>query len=250
VWIDTTSLDPESVARHLDDVHGVIVPGGFGQRGVEGKIECVKHARTRGIPYLGICLGFQVAVIEFARNVLGLPRANSSEFDSKSPDLVISELPDQKRLEGLVGGTMRLGAQDVAVERGTLAAFLYDNRDLIRERFRHRYEVEPAYLDRLQAAGMRFTGRHPNHPIMQILELDQSIHPYFVGGQFHPELTSRPLRPQPMFMGLVAAAIARAKPELTREQISERWLRPSDGAATATRDTPPARSPVPARGRG
>ncbi len=249
-WIDTTSLDPESVARHLDDVHGVIVPGGFGQRGVEGKIECVKHARTRGIPYLGICLGFQVAVIEFARNVLGLPRANSSEFDSKSPDLVISELPDQKRLEGLVGGTMRLGAQDVAVERGTLAAFLYDNRDLIRERFRHRYEVEPAYLDRLQAAGMRFTGRHPNHPIMQILELDQSIHPYFVGGQFHPELTSRPLRPQPMFMGLVAAAIARAKPELTREQISERWLRPSDGAATATRDTPPARSPVPARGRG
>jgi len=229
-WIDTSTIEPSNVAAALDGVHGVIVPGGFGQRGVEGKIACVEHARTQRIPFLGICLGFQMAVIEYARNVLGLHDAGSTEFDAGTSEPVISELPEQKKLEGLVGGTMRLGAQDVAITPGSLACYLYDGRTMIRERFRHRYEVEPAYVDRLTAAGLRFSGRHPGHPIMQVLELDQTVHPYFVGAQFHPELTGRPLRPQPMFMGLVAAAIARARPELPREQISERWLRPIVGA--------------------
>jgi CTP synthase len=225
-WIDTSTIEPGNVASALDGVHGVIVPGGFGQRGVEGKIACVEHARTQRIPFLGICLGFQMAVIEYARNVLRLHEANSTEFDAATPEPVISELPDQKRLEGLVGGTMRLGAQDVSITPGSLACYLHDGRTMIRERFRHRYEVEPRYVDQLTAAGLRFSGRHPAHPIMQVLELEQSVHPYFVGAQFHPELTGRPLRPQPMFMGLVAAAIARARPELPREQISERWLPP------------------------
>ncbi|MFO0874625.1 MAG: CTP synthase [Phycisphaerales bacterium] len=224
-WIDTTGVDGNNVAAQLDGVDAVIVPGGFGTRGVEGKIQCVQHAREQRIPYLGICLGFQVAVIEYARNVLGLARANSTEFDPRTPDPVIDELPGQKKIEGLLGGTMRLGAQDVAIEPGSLASMLFDGRTMIHERFRHRYEVEPAYIDRLAAAGLRFSGRHPRHPIMQVLELDASAHPYFIGGQFHPELTSRPLRPQPMFMGLVAAAIAHSRPDLPREAIGERWLR-------------------------
>ena len=214
-WIDTTEIHHTNVEQRLGGLDGVIVPGGFGNRGVEGKIACVKYCREKGVPYLGICLGFQVAVIEYARNVLGLKHANSTEFQSDSPDAVISELPEQKRIEGL-GGTMRLGAQDVAVAPGTLASFLFGERSTIRERFRHRYEVDPGYVDRLEAAGMIFSGRHPSRPIMQFLELapgevgeGRTTHPFFIGAQWHPELTSRPLRPQPMFMGLVAAAIRR-----------------------------------------
>jgi CTP synthase len=137
---------------------------------------------------------------------------------------------------------MRLGAQDVLLEGGSLASFLFDGQRSIRERFRHRSEVDPAYLDRLVKAGLLFTGRHPTQPIMQVLELPGSIHPYFVAAQFHPELTSRPLRPQPMFMGLIAAAVARSDPTLPREAISERWLRPRRAdAADASRTAP---SPV------
>jgi CTP synthase len=214
-WIDTTDVSDGNVTERLTGVDAVIVPGGFGVRGIEGKIACAKYCRENNVPYLGICLGFQVAVMEFARNVCGLADASSTEFDRKefkTPHPVISELPEQKKIEGL-GGTMRLGAQDVAIKPGTLAHFLYGSTT-IRERFRHRYEVDPAYIARLEAGGMVFSGRHPRQPIMQILELPQSAepgaisHPFFIGGQFHPELTSRPLRPQPLFMGLVAAAIA------------------------------------------
>ncbi len=222
-WIDTTEITPGDVGSQLNDVHAVIVPGGFGRRGVEGKIACVQYARENRIPYLGICLGFQVAVIEYARHVLGLSAANSTEFDPRSADPVISELPEQKKLEGIVGGSMRLGAQDVQLTPGSLAAALFAAAS-VRERFRHRYEVEPAYIDRFEEHGLHFTGRHPSQPIMQILELSPSVHPYFIGGQFHPELTSRPLHPQPMFMGLVAAAIKRASPTLSRDEIGARWL--------------------------
>jgi CTP synthase len=213
-WIDTTDVTEASIAERLAGVDAVIVPGGFGVRGIEGKIACARHCRESGVPYLGICLGFQVAVIEFARNICGLAGASSTEFDRKefkTPYPVISELPEQKQIEGL-GGTMRLGAQDVAIRAGTLAAHLYGGTT-IRERFRHRYEVDPAYIPKLEAGGMVFSGRHPRQPIMQIMELPQPgesgpiTHPYFIGGQFHPELTSRPLRPQPLFMGLVAAAM-------------------------------------------
>lgn len=217
---DTTDLTESRVAEELADMDAVIVPGGFGARGVEGKLSVVKHCRETGLPYLGICLGFQVAVIEYARNVLGLAGAASTEFDPNSPHPVISELPEQKKIEGL-GGSMRLGAQDVLLAPDSLANFLFSGKQSIRERFRHRYEVEPEYIERLTEAGLIFSGRHPSQPIMQVLELaqpqqvdedagnSQPTHPYFVAAQFHPELTSRPLEPQPMFMGLCAAAIAR-----------------------------------------
>lgn len=218
-WIDTTNINDANVVERIGSFDGVIVPGGFGSRGVEGKIACVKYCRESGTPYLGICLGFQVAVIEFARNVLGIKDAFSTEFDPMCGSPVISELPEQKKIEGL-GGTMRLGAHDVKITPDTLASFLAGGKTSIHERFRHRYEVDPTFIEQLEAGGLIFSGRHPEQPIMQILELPSSsstdlvdpehriTHPYFIGAQFHPELTSRPLSPQPMFMGLVAASLA------------------------------------------
>ena len=229
-WIDTTDIENAADAGSvLDSLDAIIVPGGFGIRGVEGKIRCVEHARTQGLPFLGICLGFQVAVIEYARHVLGLQDAHSTEFAANTPDSVIAELPDQKKLEGIMGGTMRLGAQDVALEPGSLVSFLHGGAIRIHERFRHRFEVEPAYIDRLQEAGLRFSGRHPDHPIMQVLELPIETHPYFIGAQYHPELTGRPLAPQPLFMGLVAAAIARRDPEFALTSVGRRWVRQGNG---------------------
>ncbi|MCB9846649.1 MAG: CTP synthase [Phycisphaeraceae bacterium] len=251
-WLETTDVTDANVAQRLAGLDAVIVPGGFGARGIEGKIACVRHCRETSLPYLGICLGMQVAVIEFARNVLGIANSNSTEFDPACPEPVISELPEQKKIEGL-GGSMRLGAQDVQVTPGSLVHFLYGGKASVRERFRHRYEVDPAYIDRLTAAGLIFSGRHPTQPIMQIIELAQPshtepshaqppgdqpepgtpivTHPYFVGGQFHPELTGRPLRPAPMFMGLIAAAIARRYaptpewPQIEQTPVMRRWLR-------------------------
>jgi len=229
-WLDTSEITASNVARLLgngdpNNIHGVIVPGGFGERGVEGKIACVHYVRENRIPYLGLCLGMQVAVIEYGRNVLGIADANSTEFDPQAEHPMICELPEQRKIEGM-GGSMRLGAQDVAIEADSLVSFLFDGQRLIRERFRHRYEVNPEYVVRLAQAGLRFSGKHPKHNIMQVIELPAEVHPYFIAAQFHPELTSRPLRPQPTFMGLIAASIARAHPQLTREQISTRWLRP------------------------
>lgn len=204
-FIDTTEIDAGNVADRLADCHGIIVPGGFGIRGTEGKIECIRHARENKMPYLGLCLGFQMAVIEFARNVCGLPCANSTEFDANCVNAVIDILPEQKKIEGL-GGNMRLGGKDVDVKPGTLAARLFDEATQIRLRFRHRYEVDPRFIPVLEQHGMIFSGKAPHHPIMQILELPSQMHPFFLGTQAHPELTSRPLRPSPFFMGLVKAA--------------------------------------------
>jgi CTP synthase len=222
-WIETSDVNLNNVAEHLRGVHGVITPGGFGVRGVEGKIACVNHCRTQGVPHLGICLGFQTCVIEYARNVLDLAKAGSTEFDPDCPDPVISELPEQKEIEGL-GASMRLGAQDVVIKPGTFASKLYDGRDTVRERFRHRYEVDPRYIAAFEEKGLVFCGRHPEHPIMQILELPLDQHPFFVATQFHPELTSRPLYPQPLFMGLVASAIRFANPEVDPQTLGLRWL--------------------------
>ncbi len=222
-WIDTTQMSTAEVPRKLAGLDGVIVPGGFGVRGTEGKIACVRYCRENQVPYLGICLGFQMAVIEYARNVCGLENAGSTEFDPQTPHPVIDILPEQKKIEGL-GGNMRLGGKDVKVTPDTLAAFLYDQRATIRERFRHRYEVDPRYIEQLESAGLVFSGRHPDQPIMQMLELPLSVHPYFIGAQFHPELTSRPLHPAPLFMGLIAAAIRHAHPEIEPQRISRRWL--------------------------
>lgn len=231
-WIDTTDVNESNVAQRLradGGVDAVIVPGGFGKRGIEGKIACARFCRENGVPYLGICLGFQVAVMEFARNVCGLANASSTEF-GQTPFPVISELPEQKKIEGL-GGTMRLGAQDVAIQPGTLAHFLFKH-DRVRERFRHRYEVDPAFIAKLEAGGLVFSGRHPTQPIMQVMELPQAAgaklpsHPYFIGGQFHPELTSRPLHPQPMFLGLIAAAVlAKHGESAMQDSAVARWIR-------------------------
>jgi CTP synthase len=209
-WLDTTNIDPANVTKHLRDCHGIIVPGGFGVRGTEGKIECIRYARENKVPYLGLCLGFQMAVIEYARNVAGITGANSSEFEPGCKDCVIDILPEQKRIEGL-GGNMRLGGKDVDVKPDTLAFKLFDNSTRIRLRFRHRYEVDPKYIPALEQHGLVFSGKAPGYPIMQIVELPQDVHPYFIGTQAHPELTSRPLRPQPLFMGLVKAAIEYAE---------------------------------------
>jgi len=232
IWLDTTRFEPEEAADKLKGVDAVIVPGGFGHRGTESKIACVKHCRETGLPYLGICLGFQMAVVEYARNVAALPEAASTEFDKLSDAPVIDILPEQKKIEGL-GGNMRLGGKDVLIQPNTLAAFLYqqkaDQPFTIRERFRHRYEVDPKYIEQLENAGLVFSGRHPVQPIMQVLELPG--HPYFIGAQFHPELTGRPLSPQPMFMGLVAAAIRHHHPDA--DTITDRWLAPAKPTAPA-----------------
>ncbi len=209
-WLDTTAVEPANVIDALQNCHGIIVPGGFGVRGTEGKIECIRYARENRMPYLGLCLGFQMAVIEYARNVCGIADANSSEFDPRCKSPVIDILPEQKKIEGL-GGNMRLGGKDIELKAGTLISKLFDNATRIRLRFRHRYEVDPQYIKTLEEHGLVFSGKHPSQPIMQVLELPAEVHPYFIGTQAHPELTSRPLRPQPMFMGLIRAAMRYAE---------------------------------------
>jgi CTP synthase len=209
-WIDTTDVTDANVAIRLENVDGIIVPGGFGTRGAEGKISCVRYARESSVPYLGICFGFQMAVIEFARNVCGLSKAHSTEIAPDCAEPVINVLPEQKEIEGL-GGNMRLGGRDIEIRRDTFSWRLFGGADTVRMRFRHRYEVDPAYIDRIEQAGMIFSGKAPDYEIMQILEIPS--HPYFIGTQAHPCLTSRPLRPQPMFVGLVAAAIKKHYPQ-------------------------------------
>jgi CTP synthase len=216
-WLDTTDIDAANVAKRLRDAHGIIVPGGFGSRGTEGKIDCIRFARENKVPYLGLCLGFQMAVIEYARNVCGIADANSTEFDPRAKNPVIDILPEQKKIEGL-GGNMRLGGKDVDVKPDTLAFKLFDNQTRVRLRFRHRYEVDPKYIPTLEESGLVFSGKAPGQPIMQIVELPQDVHPYFIGTQAHPELTSRPLRPQPMFLGLIKAAMAFAEAKTRQPQ--------------------------------
>jgi len=209
-WIETTTITDENAAESLNDVDGIIVPGGFGTRGAEGKIACVKYARENDLPYLGICFGFQMAVVEFARNLCALKQANSTEIEPDCPEPVIDILPEQKKIEGL-GGNMRLGGRDIELKAQTLAWKLFGRTNTVRMRFRHRYEVDPRYIEVLEKGGVVFSGKAPNQPIMQILEL--ASHPYFISTQAHPCLTSRPLKPQPMFVGLVAAAMQRRYPQ-------------------------------------
>ena len=208
-WIDTTDISDSNIQGHLDDVDGIIVPGGFGVRGTEGKIACVKYARENDLPYLGLCLGFQMAVLEYARNVCGLKKANSTEIEPNCKEPVIDILPEQKKIEGL-GGNMRLGGRDIELKKNTVAWELFGKANTIRMRFRHRYEVDPKYVEALENGGMVFSGKAPDYPIMQILEIPS--HRFFIGTQAHPCLTSCPLQPHPMFTGLVAAAAQRRYP--------------------------------------
>ncbi len=229
-WVDTTDITLENVETALEGLHGIVTPGAFGSRGAEGKIACIHHARVSGLPWLGICYGFQMAVIEYARDVCGFADANSTEIDSDSAHPVIGILPDQKKIREF-GGTMRLGGYDIEVTPGTLAARMFGERT--RMRFRHRYEVDPQFVPALEAAGLRFSGRTVRDDIRNILELPGSAHPFFIGTQAHPELISRPLRPSPMFQGLVHAALGRAYPgesfELTyaAEQAAQRQGNPA-----------------------
>jgi CTP synthase len=226
-WIETTGITDENAADHLGDVDGIIVPGGFGTRGAEGKIACINYARENNLAYLGLCFGFQMAVIEFARNVCRLKGANSTEIEPGCGEPVIDVLPEQKEIEGL-GGNMRLGGQDVELKADTLAWRLLGKTTSVRLRFRHRYEVDPRYIEMLQEAGMVFSGKAPNQPIMQILEIPS--HPFFMGTQAHPCLTSRPLKPQPMFVGLVAAAMRTHYPQEELPDCVQAVLRVCVGA--------------------
>jgi CTP synthase len=208
-WVDTTDITEQKAAAALEQVDGIIVPGGFGTRGAEGKIACISYARLDGLPYLGICFGFQMAVVEVARNLCGLKQAGSTEIVADCADPVIDILPEQKQLEAF-GGSMRLGGHNIELRPDTLAWRLFGETNTVRMRFRHRYEVAPRYVPVLEQAGLVFSGKAPGQPIMQILELPN--HPFFIGTQAHPCLTSRPLNPNPMFVGLIAAAIRKRYP--------------------------------------
>ena len=200
--IDSETITEKNVKEELNGINGIIVPGGFGNRGIEGKIETIKYARENNIPFLGICLGMQMAVVEFARNVLGYKDANSEEFDENSKNQVIHIMDEQKGIDKK-GGTMRLGSYPCVLKEGSLAYKLY-GKDKIDERHRHRFEFNNKYKEELEKNGLICSGISPNGKLVEIVEIPK--HPYFVAGQFHPELKSRPNKPHPLFMGLVKAA--------------------------------------------
>jgi len=213
-WVDAEDIEKEGAAKRLMDVHGILVPGGFGSRGIDGKIQAVRYAREKLIPYFGICLGMQVAVIELARNVCGLGKANSTEFDVTSPDPVIylmerwydyiKQTVQTRTSQSDLGGTMRLGAYPCSIEKGSIAHSLY-GRDDIFERHRHRYEFNNLYRDALCKNGLKISGTSPDKDLVEIVELPG--HPWFLGCQFHPEFKSRPMEPHPLFKGFIGAAL-------------------------------------------
>jgi CTP synthase len=250
-WIDSERLESASgqeILARLHDADGILIPGGFGGRGIEGKIAAARVAREHEIPYLGICLGMQVAVAEFARNVAGMDGANSTEFDIETPYPVIDLLPEQKEVADL-GGTMRLGADPIKLHTDTRTREMYGEA-VIYERHRHRYEVNNLLRKRLTNpsgvgahAGLRISGTSPDERLVEAIELDD--HPFFVASQFHPEFKSRPERPAPLFWGFVAAALQRA---------GERQGAPAEtapaGADVRVQDVRTVAGPAPGSGAG
>ncbi len=212
-WVDADDMD-DCHAERLENADGVVVPGGFGSRGSEGKIEAVRYARENDVPFLGLCLGFQMAVIEHARNVVGLEGADSTEIESDTPHPVIDLLPEQYETEEM-GGTMRLGTHETQIDEGTLAAAVYGDTSCT-ERHRHRYEVNPEYIPQLEADGLTFSGYADNR--MEIVE--RTDHPYFIGTQFHPEFRSRPDRASPPFVGLLDAILDEQGDETAETEVS------------------------------
>lgn len=231
-WIPSDECDtPAGAAKHLQDVDAVCVPGGFGVRGLEGKIGALTYARTHGIPTLGLCLGLQCMVIEYSRSVLGLEKADSTEFDADTPEPVIATMEEQKQIvegEGDLGGTMRLGLYPARLAAGSLVSEAYGAQE-IEERHRHRYEVNNSYRDKLEDAGLVFSGVNPDLDLVEFVELPRDVHPYYVATQAHPELRSRPTRPHPLFAGLIGAALDRQR-EL-RIPLDESGLRPEPAEA-------------------
>jgi CTP synthase len=205
-WIDTEKLNAANIEEELKDLQGVIVPGGFGERGIEGMILTAKYARENALPYLGICLGMQIAVIEYARNAAGMPDANSGEFDKECAHKVIDFMPGQND-EIEKGGTLRLGAYPCVIAQESMMEKCYDSTD-ISERHRHRYEFNNDYRKTLTDAGLKLSGMSPDEHLVEAVELPG--HPFYVGVQFHPELKSRPNRPHPLFKMLVAKALERS----------------------------------------
>lgn len=202
-WVDSEEVSEDNVAKILDGVDGILVPGGFGTRGTEGKIAAIRYAREQKIPFLGICLGMQMAIVEYARHILGYGDANSIELDPDTAHPVIALMPEQNGVTN-IGGTLRLGAYPCVLKDGSLAQHLYGKKE-ISERHRHRYEVNNDYREQLQRHGMVLSGISPDERIVEMLEL--ADHPYFIGTQGHPELKSRPNRAHPLFKGLVSAAV-------------------------------------------
>lgn len=200
--IDCETVNSKNANEKLGKYQAIVVPGGFGNRGIEGKIETIKYARENNVPFLGICLGMQMAVVEFARNVLGLKDANSIEFDENTTNPVIHIMEEQKNIDQK-GGTMRLGAYDCIIKENTLVSKVY-GKNKISERHRHRFEYNNDYKERLEKAGLIVSGTSPDGSLVEIVEIPE--HPYFIAGQFHPELKSRPNRPAPLFIGLIKAA--------------------------------------------
>jgi CTP synthase len=215
--IEAERIEQEGCEPLLKPADGILIPGGFGDRGSEGKVTAIRYARENKVPFFGICLGMQMAVVEFARNVCGLHGANSSEFDLQTPHPVIHLMAEQKAIE-TKGGTMRLGSYPCVLQNETLAAKLY-GREKIEERHRHRYEFNNSYRGEFGAKGMILSGLSPDNSLVEIIELKG--HPWFLGCQFHPEFKSRPMSSHPLFRGFVEAALAnrRAIPEIPRMKI-------------------------------
>jgi CTP synthase len=230
-WVHSEDLEVRSAEEVIGDVDGILLCPGFGDRGLEGKIAAVRYAREEQVPYLGDCLGLQMLVVEFARNVAGMPEANTTEADPRTPFPVISLLSEQQEVHDM-GGTMRLGGYDCDLVPGTKAANCY-GADMIRERHRHRYEVNNQFLEQLEQHGLRVSGRMSDAGLVEIVEIED--HPWMVGAQFHPEFTSRPNRPNALFKGFVQAALDRA----ARQQQSQ-----TNGASTPSTAEPQANEPA------
>jgi len=211
-WLSAEKYEKRpGILKELKNYDGIIVPGGFGSRGIEGKIKAIEYCRKKKIPFLGLCLGMQLSVVEFARNVCGLKKANSTEFDQKTPHPVIDVMPEQKVLlrEKRYGGTMRLGDYKCQLKKGTKNYFAYGKKNYILERHRHRYELNNEYREILEKKGMIFAGVNPERDLVEIIELKN--HPFFVASQFHPEFKSKPLNPHPLFREFIKASIKNAK---------------------------------------
>jgi CTP synthase len=208
-WVDSEAVGDPAVTRRLERAGGILIPGGFGGRGIEGKIRAAQVAREHGVPYLGICLGMQIAVAEFARHMADMEGANSTEFDPETPFPVIDLLPEQKEMADM-GGTMRLGADPIKLHNGTRIRELYGEA-VVYERHRHRYEVNNHLRRKLESAGLRCSGTSPDDRLVEAIELAASEHPFFVASQYHPEFKSRPERPAPLFDAFVGAALAHSR---------------------------------------